>query len=73
MACRRCSSNNQKEFGSEINIHFPGRSGLDVPSVFIFPQLVVCLDCGFTECSLPKSELQRLASGGAPYRKAEPA
>jgi hypothetical protein len=73
MACRRCSSNNQKEFSSEINIHFPGRSGLEMPSVFIFPQLVVCLDCGFTECSVPKSELQRLASGGGASRRAETA
>lgn len=52
MACKSCGSDNQSEFGAEINIHFPGRKGLDKPAVLVFPKLVVCLDCGFTHLTL---------------------
>jgi hypothetical protein len=60
MACRSCGSDNQTNFDSEINIHFPGLKNLDRPSVFVFPKLLVCLDCGFTESSIPKTELRLL-------------
>ena len=32
MACKSCGSDNQREFGAEINIHFPGREALDKPA-----------------------------------------
>jgi hypothetical protein len=57
MACRSCGSENQTELGAEINIHFPGRKGLDKPAVLVFPKLVVCLDCGFAQFTLPEAEL----------------
>jgi hypothetical protein len=65
MACRSCGSENQTEFGAEINIHFPGRKGLDKPAVLVFPKLVVCLDCGFTQFTLPEAELRLLGQGAA--------
>jgi hypothetical protein len=34
--------------------------GIDYPTVWLFPKLVVCLDCGFTEFLIPETELQRL-------------
>jgi hypothetical protein len=61
MSCRSCKSEALKTFYSEINIHFPGLAGLDKVTVLVFPKLVVCLDCGFTEFSIPKPDLQRLA------------
>jgi hypothetical protein len=65
MACRSCRSEHQTEFGAEINIHFPGRKGLDKPAVLVFPKLVVCLDCGFTELTLAETELRLLGVGAA--------
>ena len=62
MPCRLCASENQKEFGSEINIHFPGRKGLDEPTVLVFPTLIVCIDCGFTEFTIRETELHRLGT-----------
>jgi hypothetical protein len=60
MACRRCSSENQRKFSTEMNIHFPGREGLDKPTVWVFPEVTVCLDCGFAEFSVPRAELRTL-------------
>lgn len=57
MSCKACTSENQTGLGTEIAIHLPG---LDTPHVFIFPMVVVCLDCGFTEFSIPETELRRL-------------
>jgi hypothetical protein len=65
VACRSCGSEDQTEFGAEINIHFPGRKGLDKLAVLAFPTLVVCLDCGFTECTLAETELRLLGEGAA--------
>jgi hypothetical protein len=49
----------QRDFSGEIAIHFPGLDGLDKPIVWVFPKLLVCLDCGFTEFEVPKNELQQ--------------
>lgn len=68
MSCKSCTSEHQVEFGAEINIHIPGREGLDKPTVWVFPKLIVCMDCGFTEFAVPETELAGLASG---MRKSE--
>lgn len=60
MNCRSCTSENQRTFDSEINVHFPGLKNLDKPSVFAFPTLVVCMDCGFSEFAMPETELRLL-------------
>jgi hypothetical protein len=69
MTCKSCTSNNDLKFSAEINVHFGGLEGLDKPGVFIFPKLLVCLDCGFTEFFIPERELVRL---GGEYRKVKP-
>jgi predicted nucleic-acid-binding Zn-ribbon protein len=61
--CKSCQSTNQSTFNGEIALHFPGLSGLDKPIVWVFPKLVVCLNCGFTEFSIPEAELQTLSHG----------
>ena len=61
MSCQSCRSEHQRNFNGEIAIHFPGLDGLDKPIVWVFPRLLACLDCGFTEFSIPESELRRLA------------
>ena len=54
MVCRSCQAENVTAFGAEINIHFPAQEGLDEPPLLVFPKLVVCLGCGFTNCT-PKA------------------
>jgi hypothetical protein len=50
MSCRSCESDSQQEFGSEIIIHHSGLKNLHKPTVWTFPKLLICLDCGFAEC-----------------------
>ncbi len=61
MACKSCHSDNQILLRAEINIHFPGEIGLNVPGPLVYPELLVCLNCGFTEFSIPKAELHLVA------------
>jgi hypothetical protein len=60
MNCKRCFSGKQKDFGAEMAIHFPGWEGLNIPHVWAFPNLLVCLDCGFVEFELPPMQLAQL-------------
>src|ERR1700687_3389462 len=69
MSCAFCTSTNQAEFPAEVNIHFPGLRNADKPGVFVFPRLLVCLDCGFSSFVTPESELTDLA-GAVPARSA---
>ena len=68
MRCKSCKPESQLKFGAEMIIHFPGLEGLDKPIVWVFPKLLVCMDCGFTEFAIPETELALLASG---MRKSE--
>jgi hypothetical protein len=61
--CKRCSSEHQDRFNGEIALHFPGVTGLNKPIVWVFPKLLVCLSCGFTEFTVPETELRVLADG----------
>jgi len=61
MPCNKCESERQTEFSAELNVHFPGRKGRNSPAVLLYPKLLVCLNCGFTEFTIPKNELPRLA------------
>lgn len=65
MACVRCSSDHRKTFKAEMNIHFTGREGWVKPSLWVFPEVTVCLDCGFAEFLVPTAELGKLAEDSA--------
>ena len=67
--CKSCQSVNQSTLNGEIGIHFPGLKGLDKPIVWVFPKLLVCLNCGFTEFAVPEAELQRLVESDADAEK----
>src|SRR5215475_9421356 len=61
MTCKYCHSPNQNEFPSEINIHPPQAvNNLNKPTVWAFPLLVICNDCGFSEFVLSEGELDQL-------------
>jgi hypothetical protein len=60
LSCKACKSDKQATFPSEVVIHFPGLEDLSKGHLFVFPQVLVCLNCGFTEFSIPETELRRL-------------
>ena len=62
MCYKSCQSGNLREFAGEICIHLPGIKNVDKPHVMVFPTLVVCLNCGLAEFSIPHHELQLLAN-----------
>ena len=37
------------------------QKNIDKPAVWVFSELIVCLDCGTTEFTVPKSELRQVA------------
>jgi hypothetical protein len=65
MSCKSCQSENQHTFNGEIAIHFPGLKGLDKPIVWVYPKLLVCLNCGFTEFAIPETGFRQLTEGDA--------
>jgi len=65
MPCKSCGSVSQSKFIAEMAIHFPGLKNIDKPVVWVFPELIVCLDCGTTEFVVPEAELRQLATGDA--------
>jgi hypothetical protein len=59
--CRACTSANLQLLDSEINIQVPRLKYFDkFPGYFVFPKLVVCLDCGFVEANFSDPELRQL-------------
>jgi hypothetical protein len=63
MPCKSCGSLNQSKFSAEMCIHFP--ENIDKPVVWVFPEPVVCLDCGTAEFAVPEEELRQLAKRDA--------
>ena len=58
--CKSCGSVIQKKFSAEMGIHFPELKNIDKSTVWVFPEVIVCLDCGMAEFSVPKDELRQL-------------
>ena len=65
MPCISCGSEDLGKFAGEIAIHFSGLKNINKPHVFVFPELVVCLNCGFAEFAVPETELRPLTKGRA--------
>ena len=61
MSCLLCESANQAELTAEMVIHFSGPKNLDKPGVWLFPQVLVCLDCGCSRFTVPARELASIA------------
>jgi hypothetical protein len=62
MSCPICRSGNQMEFSSEMVVHLGGFKNVDKSGVMLFPKVLVCLDCGFSQFTVSKAERALLAS-----------
>lgn len=63
--CANCGSAKLQTFSSEANIHLPGPANPAQASVFVFPKLIICLDCGQIMSKLSENELRMLRQGAA--------
>jgi hypothetical protein len=61
MSCQLCGSGNEAELAAEMIIHFSGLKNLDKAGVWVFPRLLVCLNCGCSHFTVPESELATIA------------
>jgi hypothetical protein len=62
-ACISCHSAKEAEMTAEMLIHFPGLKHLNKQAVWLFPKLLVCLDCGSSRFTIPETELASVDEG----------
>lgn len=65
MPCKSCGSVDQRNFSAKMAIHFLELKNIDKPSVWVFPAVVVCLNCGTAEFAVPVEDLRQLKEGDA--------
>jgi len=58
--CKFCSSEKQHSFHGEVALHFRGLDGLNKPIVWVFPEVLVCLNCSFAEFEVPEEQKDTL-------------
>ncbi len=51
-----------------MGIDFRGQKDIDNPLVWVFAEVVVCLDCGAAEFTVPEAELRQLRRKPLPPR-----
>jgi len=73
--CKSCSSEERQGFGGEVALHVHGLDGLNKPIVWVFPEILVCLNCGFAEFIVPDEQktLLRDPAGRHPQKESDAA
>jgi hypothetical protein len=61
MTCLSCGSTKHAELTAEMLIHYPGLKNIDKPGVWLFPKLLVCLDCGSSQFAVSETEWASVA------------
>lgn len=62
MLCTECGLDKQAKFTAEIAVHVSGLNNIDKPPLFVFPEILVCMNCGNAEFTVPESQLRMLAN-----------
>jgi hypothetical protein len=65
MQCKLCGAVNTSRFIAEMGIRSPGLKNIEKPIVWVFPEVIVCLDCGAAEFVVPEAELRLLTKSDA--------
>jgi hypothetical protein len=60
MSCRKCASNNERSFKSEMILAFRELENVDRSPLYVSQDISVCLDCGHIELTLPSAKLEQL-------------
>ena len=59
--CSCCGANHVQTFDGEVALHLRGMENLDKPATFVFPKVLVCLDCGASQFFISGEVLHSLA------------
>jgi hypothetical protein len=70
MSCFVCRSANQSEFPTKMVVHFQGQRNLKKVGVWLFPKVLVCLNCGYSRFTVPETELPFLTKSAEANRTA---
>jgi hypothetical protein len=62
MVCTSCGSKNLSKFKGEVALQLAGPNAIE-PTVFIWPQVFVCLACAVAQFSIPTAQARILAEG----------
>jgi len=65
MACKACHSENLQKLDGELTASLPTLKALKVPPIYVSQNILVCLDCGFAELVIPRTELLSLKNAKA--------
>ena len=60
MSCKKCASNNERSFKSELTLAFRELENVDRAPLYVSQDISVCLDCGHIELTLPPAKLEQL-------------
>ena len=59
--CSYCGADRVQTVNGEVALHLTGIENLDKPATFVFPKVLVCLDCGASHFVIPGEARQSLA------------
>lgn len=65
MVCKVCNSENLQKLEGELTASLPSLQGLEVPPIYVCQNVLVCMECGFTELVIPTAELLSLKNAKA--------
>jgi len=57
MQCRGCKSEKLQKFDGELTASLPDLKSVRVPPIYASLSVVICLDCGLAELTVPTKEL----------------
>jgi len=63
MACKSCASEKQQGFSGEMSVAFQPIKKLKQAPVYFIQKILVCLDCGCVDLTVPSAELEQLREG----------
>jgi hypothetical protein len=69
MSCKKCASNNERSFKSELTLAFRELENVDRAPLYVSQDISVCLDCGHTELTLPPAKLEQLKQEALRHHK----
>lgn len=73
LRCKVCGSENVQKLRGEIAMRVAGLQNIDKPVVWVFPDILVCMDCGIAEFAVPEDERRILAKREAATERPHPA